>query len=243
LAFVAKGEIPWQALTPDAEHTWLVLEHTIEYREFAVLEDLFQLHTAGLQTNRDETVYDWHKDRLIARIEQFVADYNTEVHRHHADPEAGWPDHIKWSSRLKQALSGGQLVDYDDGKVRQALYRPFGKTWLYFDGILNHRVYQWPKISGRVIWVKVGSAWPFFVLMSDLKNLRSSAARRLAVFPPLPPQRLRRRTIPPALRRRLAHQGASLPLPLRPAAPSRLPRALRRQSQTRIAANSVRPGF
>jgi predicted helicase len=34
--------------------------------------------------------------------------------------------------------------------------------------ILNEEVYQWPKISGSVIWVKVGSAWPFFVLASDL---------------------------------------------------------------------------
>src|ERR1035441_2634666 len=42
------------------------------------------------------------------------------------------------------------------------------------------------------------------------------------VLPPLPPQRLRRRAIPPALCRPLAHQGTSFPLPLRPAPPSRL---------------------
>jgi predicted helicase len=33
---------------------------------------------------------------------------------------------------------------------------------------VNERVYQWPAISGRVIWIKVGAAWPFFVLMSDV---------------------------------------------------------------------------
>ena len=168
LEFVAKGQIPWQTLPPDAHHTWLVPEHADEYREFLPIEDLFDLHSAGLQTNRDDTVYDWNRDPLIARMKKFAADYNTEVHRHKADPTADWPDHIKWSSRLKQALQGGQLVKFDKAKIREALYRPFAKKWLYFDGILNHRVYQWPKIAGQVIWVKVGPDWPFFVLLSNL---------------------------------------------------------------------------
>src|ERR1019366_8722409 len=54
LAFVAKGEVAWQTLTPDAENTWLPLEHFSEYRGLAALEEMFQLHSAGLQTNRDD---------------------------------------------------------------------------------------------------------------------------------------------------------------------------------------------
>jgi predicted helicase len=60
------------------------------------------------------------------------------------------------------------LAEFSEEKLRLSLYRPFTKRWLFFDRILNERVYQWPKISGSVIWVKVGSAWPFFVLASDL---------------------------------------------------------------------------
>ena len=55
LEFVAKGQIPWQELTPDAHHTWLVPAHADEYREFPAIEDMFDLHSAGLQTNRDDT--------------------------------------------------------------------------------------------------------------------------------------------------------------------------------------------
>jgi predicted helicase len=39
---------------------------------------------------------------------------------------------------------------------------------LYFDRILNERVYQWPNICGRVIWVKTGPEWPFFALASTI---------------------------------------------------------------------------
>ena len=167
LDFLAKGDVPWRTLTPDTEHTWLVSEHASEYREFVAMDEMFALHSAGLQTNRDDTVYDWDRERLVARMKTFAADYNTEVHRHKADPEANWPDHIKWSSRLKQALAGGQLVKFEEHKIREALYRPFEKKWLYFDGVLNHRVYQWPKITGRVIWVKTGADWPFFALLAN----------------------------------------------------------------------------
>ena len=45
LEFVAKGQIPWQELTPDIKNTWLVPEHADEYREFPAMEEMFDLHT------------------------------------------------------------------------------------------------------------------------------------------------------------------------------------------------------
>jgi predicted helicase len=49
-----------------------------------------------------------------------------------------------------------------------SLYRPFSKRALYFDRLVIERVYQWPNVSGHVLWVKVGSAWPFFALASKI---------------------------------------------------------------------------
>jgi predicted helicase len=168
LDFLAKGAIPWETIVPHADNNWIVLEHASEYSDFSPMEAMFEIHTAGLQTNRDDTVYDWNRELLLARMNRFTSYYNAEVHRHRADPQADWPDRIKWSSRLKQALAGGQLINFDSRKARQALYRPFAQKWLYFDGIVNHRVYQWPKIGGAVIWVKTGVDWPCFALMSEL---------------------------------------------------------------------------
>ena len=168
LSFVAKGEIPWQTLTPDAEHTWLVLEHTHQYRGFLALDEIFSLRSRGLQTTRDSVAYDWDRDKLCERMKNFIAGYNSEVHRHRAEPKANWPVHIKWSRDLKQDALRGRLAEFDVGKCRPALYRPFVKRWLFFDSIMNEEVYQWPKITGLVIWMKAGADWPFFALMSDL---------------------------------------------------------------------------
>jgi predicted helicase len=168
LEFLEQGAVEWETLVPDADNSWLTAENSAEFRGFLSLNEMFDLHSAGLQTNRDDTVYDWNRERLAERIRQFIADYNTEVHRHKADPTAGWPNHIKWSSRLKQALTGGQLVQFKEDRIRPALYRPFDKVWVYFDGVLNHRVYQWPRISGPSIVISdIGWRAPGFnVLLS-----------------------------------------------------------------------------
>jgi predicted helicase len=168
LEFVAKGQIPWQTLPPDAHHTWLVPENADEYRDFLAMEEMFDLHTNGVKTNRDDVVYDWNREKLAERMQQFITDYNAEVYRHKAERRANWPDHIKWSETLKKAALRGETLKLDITKIVRALYRPYTQRWLYFDSHLNERVYQWPKISGRVIWVKVGPDWPFFALMSDV---------------------------------------------------------------------------
>jgi predicted helicase len=168
LQFLAGGEIRWQPLEPDAEHTWLVPGHADEYRGFLGLDAVFSLRSRGLQTTRDGVVYDWNRVALEKRMKEFIASYNAEVHRHHAEPEAGWPDRLKWSEGLKLSVSRGKLAKFGRERIVWALYRPFCKQWLYFDQIVNERVYQWPKISGLVIWMKAGADWPFFALMSNL---------------------------------------------------------------------------
>ncbi|HXP86436.1 MAG TPA: type ISP restriction/modification enzyme [Bryobacteraceae bacterium] len=168
LEFLARGDVAWQTLKPDSEHTWLVPEHAEEYSGFLSLDSLFGLWSLGVNTARNAVAYDWNRDNLSARVRAFVADYNAEVHRHHADTSADWPDRIKWSEGLKLNVGRGNLAKFEAAKVVPALFRPFAKKWLYFDRIINERVYQWPKITGRVIWVKTGADWPFFALMSDL---------------------------------------------------------------------------
>ena len=71
---------------------------------------------------------------------------------------------IKWSSTLKQKLQSGQSTEFTEAKIRQSLYRPFTKSALYFDRIMNDRVLVFPFIfptleaetENRVICVNAG---------------------------------------------------------------------------------------
>lgn len=132
LEFLAKGDISWEPLTPDADSTWLVPEHADEYRGYASMPEIFDLHTVGVKTNRDEVVYDWNREKLAARVEQFIADYNAEVYRHKASPKADWPDRVNWSRDLKQDAIRGRVAEFEQSKLRQSLYRPFTKAMAVF---------------------------------------------------------------------------------------------------------------
>jgi predicted helicase len=169
LDFLAKGKVAWHTLTPDADHTWLVPEHAEEYRGFLAMEEIFDLHSRGLETTRDEVVYDFDRDKLVMRIQEFTSDYNAEVDRHRHEKDANFPDHIKWSSRLKECLARGQYAEFQEVKLRHALYRPYVRRWVFFDTVLNQRTGQWSKIDGQVIVIS-DIAWRapvFSALMTD----------------------------------------------------------------------------
>ena len=84
---------------------------------------------------------------------------------------------IKWSRDLKLDLRRGRIAEYAEGKTRNSLYRPFTKSNLFFDRVMNEEVYVFPSIfpipeterENRVICVSgVGSKKPFHTLMSSL---------------------------------------------------------------------------
>ena len=185
LQFLNVGEVPWQNLTPDANHTWLILENANEYGDFLSMADIFDLRTVGLQTNRDDVVYDWDRKALGSRVAQVINDYNAEVDRFARTKTTDWPVHIKWSSRLKQTLEGGQRAVFEDSKLIAALWRPFTKKWVFFDRILNHRVYQWPLIPARTkaICVTAHSQTQFSSLMVDSIASEGLGSRQGWCFP------------------------------------------------------------
>ena len=53
---------------------------------------------------------------------------------------------IKWSSRLKETFARGIYAEFEVEKVRNALYRPFTKRFLFFDSVMNHRRGVLPSI-------------------------------------------------------------------------------------------------
>ena len=70
----------------------------------------------------------------------------------------------------------GRYAESRKNKVRNSLYRPFTKSNLFFDRVLNNCVYLLPSVfplleteeDNRVIFLTdKGSEKPFMVLMSD----------------------------------------------------------------------------
>ncbi len=156
-------EVDWLELQPDKRHTWLTEGLHTEFatflpigtREAKASQDLnqstvFRMYSSGVKTNRDTWAYDFDFKRLEAKMQRFINTYNGEVDRwkrsgynpNAVDNFVTYDDKlIKWSGDLKVQLTRGRYAIYTEKHIRQSLYRPFVKQYLYFDGLLNNSIY------------------------------------------------------------------------------------------------------
>ena len=190
--------LEWTTIQPDRRYTWLTGGLRSEFESFvpvghkgakAANEDapgvIFKIFSNGVKTNRDAWVYNFNRDALTENITSMIDIYNTHVfkwdrrtnQKTNVDNFVVYNDKaIKWSSGLKQNLERGQIAEFEETKIRQSLYRPYTKSNLYFDRVLNDRVLAFPSIfptsktemENRVIWLKVGKEWQIFTLMASV---------------------------------------------------------------------------
>ena len=189
--------IEWKSITPDQRYTWLTEGLRAEFETFIPMgtkeakatkgeaaDVIFKIFSSGVATSRDAWVYNFDRNTLTENMKRTIESYNEQVFKwkHRKDREANVDDFvvyddmkISWSSALKQKLQGGQIAEFAETKIRQSFYRPFTKSNLFFDRVMNQRVFVLPSIfptpeteaENRVIWLKVGATWPTFALMID----------------------------------------------------------------------------
>ena len=158
------ANVPWNDFTPDSKQTWLTEGLEAEFDTYPAIgtregkasklqpEVLFKTYSLGVNTARDSVVYDFKRDALIPRVQQFIEDYNAEVDRwiragrpKNADSFVNYA-RVKWSEHLKGELTRGKQAEFDAAKIRRAIYRPFCKQYLYYDGTLIDRPGLLPSI-------------------------------------------------------------------------------------------------
>ncbi|MCY4568840.1 MAG: N-6 DNA methylase [Candidatus Poribacteria bacterium] len=191
--------IEWQQITPDKRNTWLTEGLHAEFDEFIPVGTkqaraakwlvegvIFKTYGIGVNTNRDAWVYNFNQQVLAENVNRMIGTYNAEVARwaQRTDRETELDDFvesddtkIKWSRNLKRELKKNRIAEYTEHKVRNSLYRPFTKSHLFFDTIMNNEVAYFPATfpapetekENRVICVSgIGSNKPFQALTAKL---------------------------------------------------------------------------
>ena len=162
------GNIDWQTIRPDVRYTWLTEGLHTEFETFIPMGTkkakaakgeavgvIFQTYSNGVKTNRDAWVYNFNRNTLAENMDRIIDTYNEQVFKweRRSNRDANVDDFvvyddvkIKWSSGLKQKLESGQIAEFAAAKIRQSLYRPFTKSNLYFDRMINDRVLLFPSI-------------------------------------------------------------------------------------------------
>ena len=138
-------------------------------------------YSAGLQTNRDSWCYNFSRIELIRNMAGMIEVYNSERERWNRegtgrieDFVTNDPEKISWSSSLYEYAKRNKPSIFSADKARVSLYRPYVKEYLYFDQMMNHRVYQMPQIfpehdtKNLLICIPgPGAKKDFSVLMTD----------------------------------------------------------------------------
>ncbi len=155
--------VPWQRIHPDAKHTWLTQNLHVEFADFIPMgtkeakanqdmdaHALFCLYSCGIVTSRDALVYSFQASELEQRAKTFIEIYNTTVDRLKRSKEGTDPlslvdttdVRIKWTRRVKKALTKKVYSSFEQEHVRNALYRPFTRQKVYFDALWNEERYK-----------------------------------------------------------------------------------------------------
>ena len=191
--------IEWKPITPDRRYTWLTEGLHAEFETFIPMgtkeakaakgeagDVIFKDYSRGVATSRDAWAYNFNRNALAENMSRMIDTYNEQVFKwgHRGNRDANVDDFvisddakISWSESLKRNLQRGKTADFSQEKVRTSLYRPFTKSNLYFDRMMNERVYVFPSIfpipkteqENRVICVSgIGSNKPFHTLMAEM---------------------------------------------------------------------------
>ena len=164
------GNVNWDSIQPDARHTWLTEGLREDFETFLPMGSkqakaakkgevsgvIFHQFSSGVKTNRDAWAINFDRDTLATNVQRMTEFYKAQVFKWQGIADKSGIDiddfveyddaKISWSRDLKAKLRTGRIAEYDEHKVRTCLHRPFAKSNVFFDRILNDVVYVFPSI-------------------------------------------------------------------------------------------------
>jgi len=158
------ADLKFTHIQPDGNHSWLDIP-TVDTRELIPVASkeakagklgakgkaIFELFSLGIATNRDEWVYDFDENLLVAKINKFSDIYNSERKKFLlSDRKIRISNfvsrEIKWTSELEKSAELNKELKFLSNNIIQSNYRPFVVQSVYFDHHFIHRPYRQTSI-------------------------------------------------------------------------------------------------
>jgi predicted helicase len=149
------GERTFDEIKPDAKNNWinitdndfdslmpLASKETKAAKRRSIEATVFKLFSNGVNTARDEWVYDFDEDELARKIRFMVKVYNSEQVRVVASGKVDRDNldtSVKWSAGLIGALLT-KKASFGKNNIITATYRPFVRIKYYADELFSDRL-------------------------------------------------------------------------------------------------------
>ena len=175
----------WKTLEPDAHGDWLNKRSDAfarltplepEKKFVAGTRSVFTAMSNGVKTNRDAWCWNFSRERLEKNMRSTIDFYDSELARGVPVSNVSRDStKIAWSSSLESFFSRGKTAKFSAKTIRVGLYRPFQKSWLYFNREMNDRVSRIPsffptaKHKNLLICVSgIGGTKEFSCIITDI---------------------------------------------------------------------------
>jgi len=111
---------------------------------------IFRLFTLGINSGRDDWMFDFSVTDLKEKLDFLIRFYNSELERLPKGLSISQLDKavktdIKWTAELKSQLRRGHVLEADFDQIVRTQYRPFTNLYYYFDRPLTKRVFRIPQ--------------------------------------------------------------------------------------------------
>ena len=144
----------WTHIRPNAQGDWLNQRNDI-FGSFIPLGDkdnkdnkqtfFVPYYSNGLKTQRDAWCYNFSQKKLQQNVQATIAYYNSMVESGDEKPLLD-PARISWSAAFQSSFQKKVKKIFVEKTIRESLYRPFNKEFVYFNEALNERVGLMPKL-------------------------------------------------------------------------------------------------
>ena len=137
--------ISFQKITADANNNWINLPDN-DFEKLLLMvdktsnyENLFNTFTNGVNSARDEWVFDFDKNSLSKKINYLIKIFNKQVlSNDFSDDDLDYT--IKWSEALKNNLTKRTILNFSQSLIIPYEYRPFTKIYYYSEKSLSDRL-------------------------------------------------------------------------------------------------------
>lgn len=137
----------WKEIIPNKYYDWIEQrdESTESFISIGTKSNkelqlkIFKNYSLGVGTNRDAWCCNFSAKKVQSNIRTHIKSYNDQISISKVSGEiSNDPKKIKWTRSLKENFKKQIFHDgYNNKALRKTLYRPFTKSWLYFDHMLN----------------------------------------------------------------------------------------------------------
>ena len=152
LAYLKKtmlSEIEFDEITPNKNQNWLNQSNS-DFERLMLLIDpqtrranslegekaVLRLYSNGVDTTRDDWVFDFGTGNLIEKAKFFANTYNRLLDAN----DTSYDPIIKWSETLRNSFQRNQRIVFGLTSLKQSFYRPFVVKYHFADKVMNHRL-------------------------------------------------------------------------------------------------------